>query len=1235
VKGCEKVMTGNSFFSKLKSGLLGETADKLVKKAFLPLQDTQPKLSADVEAFILTGSPAGVLTQLASAGNQKVRRALELSPAANSYWYFEAANCRAARAGLYRAFAAGDIDAEVIVRLGKVMVELIGADLDKHTADDFPGYLFALLTDWLVVSDSRPYRNKGEKITMPPLEYGLLKQLAEKDDHHEAVWLSYYLDRKTASGQYGFDQFCKPLTKSVDIGQVIATHKDYFLSSIFPSLYSYGKANALARLDEFKLTDKFQELFIDQLVSDNKSVRITAEKVIDKLPRQLLIEKLQAYLLDGKSQQRKYAAQIIGRQLGAEGKELLEKALKQESTQSVISELNIALGASSMQDEAEEQNNDELPDYIKPDLGAKVSEDCVEIIYKNIQDLQAKYRDVEPEYQWEKQYKTKAMALSKKDAQRVVDVMNGDYTGKFQWNDVHQFAHGNSLWEHESVSLVNVMRLYGVYSRSNNDRGNNLAWGPLRLWLGRRDGLTDLRQLQDVLQHLGWPEKHLDTEILNNWQPSFLFNHLPKEGIWPYFASHMPVLQAGLTEAGTSNWEGVNFERVLDVIECFPVVPVALRAGLLQLALGDGKRYRLRIQNILSSITDIDEQVKLALSSNAQSARVNAARWLARIGSVGSIEPLKKALKKEKREVARAALMSALEALGEDISEYVAPQVLLQEAQKGLGKAMPKGLEWFPFTALPALRWRDGSAMDASIPTWWIVLACKMKEPKTNDLLIKYLEQLDEASRGTLGMFVLRAFIEQDTRSPSLEEATAQAKKDAPQLFGYWQQWAKSDWGKEYRNRTLQDAENQIRQEVLASYLGSAIKEKGIVALCAYCPGAEAVPVVQAYMKKHYIRRAQIEAILTALSCGNDNNVIQLLLSVARRYRTRSVQETAKELVNDIAERNHWTHEELADRTMPTAGFDATGKLELDYGSRQFVVQLDQQLKPVLTNDSGKTIKSLPAARQNDDPELVKESKSLFSNCKKELKQVVQLTTGRLYEAMCANRRWPATDWNTYLFEHPVAIHLIQNLVWAVEHNGEVNWMRPTTDGALLNLDDDEIDLPQDSEVYLAHRSIMDEENARAWASHLKDYKIKPLFDQLGRPTVPEDQDMYASTLETYKGFMSDAFTLRGAFTKLGYQRGQPEDGGFFMYYYKDFNSLGLKAVINFSGNCVPEENVAAALLEMGICKLDTQSWYFEGNYLPLKDIPKILLSEVMADYKAVADKTSGFDPQWEKRIPW
>lgn len=391
-------------------------------------------------------------------------------------------------------------------------------------------------------------------------------------------------------------------------------------------------------------------------------------------------------------------------------------------------------------------------------------------------------------------------------------------------------------------------------------------------------------------------------------------------------------------------------------------------------------------------------------------------------------------------------------------------------------------------------------------------------------------------------------------------------------------------------------------------------------------------------MRDHYPRRSQIEAMISAAANSNEPLVIQLLLSIARRHRTASVQTRARELVEQIAQRNGWSADELADRTIPSAGFDESGVLTLHYGERLFTARLDAALKLELCNPDGKVVKALPEPRKSDDPALIKEAKSQFSTSKKELKQVIDLQSQRLYEAMCAARLWPVGEWREYLQQHPIMGHLLQRLVWAeVGADGATRLFRPTEDGSLIDLDDDEVELADDSRIRLAHAALVDGETAKGWVRHFKDYKVKPLFAQMSRqlPEIaPEAADPASdNSIGDRLGWLSDTFTLRGVLTKLGYQRAAAEDGGFFDHYFKEFTSLGLRVSIGFTGNCLPEENVPAALTRLAFEKIGRR--WSSGDNLPLADIPPVLLAETYADYRAAADACVGFDPQWEKKTPW
>jgi hypothetical protein len=1231
-----------SFISRLTSALKGDSSAQLVKDIFRPIEKSQPQLAIDLASFCISGEPAAALAQ---ARALQVAEAESLfGPIASTRWYswnFKENASSIARVTLIHHYSQ-EKTAEplLLIRIYRALAELLSNKIEKHAGDDFPDWLHLLITDWLYHQQERTYPPVKRRLKSPPLNLEQLRAICTHEDLDQTCWLPYYIERHKVSSYWGYDKVIATFDTLQGLRDFLLQNRDHLQNRLYPALSAAGKSNCLRILSEQKLCEAFAAFIARQAVASSKTVRNEAKRQLTGLPAALYRSEIEHALVNGNASERKAAAEFIGCTLGSEGQSLLQAALEREKSKSVASAIEIALGGTEINRETDTETTLDIPDYEKPNLSNRVSDEVIETLHRKIEELQEKQRQSEAKTAWEKDLRKEILGLSRNDAVKVVRVMNGEGWEQFNWHSVNRFMNDSNLFAHPSIDLINVLRLLGKPKQNNNRRPDSIQYGPLPMWLPKSSGrLKDLRALDDALKILGWPEDTIEQEILHlHWGRSLLFRTLPKEGVWPFFAQHAETLTAAIAAhgAGKVNWEGISMDRVLEVLACFPTPPGQVRASLLHLALSEGKTYRQRAQALLHELPGIEEKIASGLKSTAQESRINATRWLQRLASPQALTPLREALAKESREAVRATLLSALESLGEDISAYLNPETLLKEANKGLKKRIPKSLEWFPFDALPQLQWQDGEVVDPALLKWWVIIANKLKDPGANELLLKYLQRLSEPSRQILGLHLLRAFIAQDTLTPSVAEADSTAAAKAPGLLQQWQRWTKYDWGKEYQHKTLEDAHAAIRAEVLSTYLGSAIQSKGILSLCAYAPGADVVELVRAFMKEHYTRRAQIEAMLKALAQGDDSHVIQLLLSVARRYRTRSVQATARTLVDEIAERNGWSQDELADRTLPTAGFDEQGEQTLDYGSRQFTLSLDDKLKPLLKNPEGKVIKSLPAPRQADDPAQVKEAKAGFSACKKELKQVIQATSSRLYESMCSGRIWPLEDWKRYLLRHPIGNRLIQRLLWIQEAEGQPVAFRPTEDGALIDTEDEEVTLDRRAGVRLLHRTLLSDQEAEAWSAHIKDYGVDPLFEQIGRPVVSGEGRLEGNSLDLYQGYLSDSFTLRGLFTKLGYQRGEAEDGGFFYYYQKEFASLGLRAVIQFTGNCLPEENVAAALTTLGFTRLSSErQWFNEQDQVRLKEVPPILLSEVLADYKALADKSGGYDAEWQKKIPW
>jgi len=174
------------------------------------------------------------------------------------------------------------------------------------------------------------------------------------------------------------------------------------------------------------------------------------------------------------------------------------------------------------------------------------------------------------------------------------------------------------------------------------------------------------------------------------------------------------------------------------------------------------------------------------------------------------------------------------------------------------------------------------------------------------------------------------------------------------------------------------------------------------------------------------------------------------------------------------------------------------------------------------------------------------------------------------------------------------------------------------------------VQLADDARVQLAHDSTLPAAAVQAWLAHLADYEAAPLFVQLGRGTftLPADQ-ADATMLDDFSGWLIDSFALRGRATKLGWARGETEDGGRFSTYERRFTALGLRAIVEFSGAELPEKNVPVALI--GLLFAPIAGDFARG--LALSAIPPVLLSECHHDIAAMAASGSGYDEDWQDKI--
>ncbi len=774
-------------------------------------------------------------------------------------------------------------------------------------------------------------------------------------------------------------------------------------------------------------------------------------------------------------------------------------------------------------------------------------------------------------------------------------------------------------------AAISVLMGFGVLNRVSVGGGLYQESQVLEV-LHDATGSPDLLSLQVMFDQCGLPGAELVWRCYaQSGMP--LGRYWPAEHVWPYVARNLELLIRHSRSGQNEYW--FDDTAFIAAINTLPSKPSRVREILYERALGSRKSERQPAQDALADDPRRVERVVAALSDGKADVRASAARWLARIADPATQPALEKAFAKEKQDVAKAAMLDALEALGRPVEDYLDAGTLHADAVKAAAKGWPRELEWLPWEVLPAVRWSaSGEQVPPVVVQYLVAQSVRAKSPEPNAIQRKYAALMVESERQELAKVLLELWLAEDTRPHSRAEAERAALRQSQSMYAWY-----SQPGGMYAGLTIEEVAARFLPDLLRQPAGSATGSKGVLAVVAAFGGAEVVGPTDRYLRDWYgMRSAQCKALVAMLAWVEHPAATQLVLAVGNRFRTKGIQEEASRQVEALADRRGWTLAELADRTVPTVGFDDDGRRSFSYGTgRDFTARLLPDVTMELRDDSGAVLKTLPPPRKTDDADAAAAAKKAFAAAKKELKTVAALQTARLHEALHIGRSWTASDWMTYLAGHPVSRLLVGRLIWVARSDGGVvTSFRLLEDGTLTDADDAPVECDPTWEIQLAHVSNLAVEDSERWLEHLADYEVQPLFPQLGREllTVTEAQrrDLQLTDLQ---GHLLSAYALRGRAGKLGWTRGPAQDGGWFYTYTKRFATSGVTAIIEFTGNPLPEQDRTVALRSLGF-EQDVR----EGlrRPLPLGEVPAVLLSETWHEVREIAAMGSGFDPDWEKK---
>jgi hypothetical protein len=269
------------------------------------------------------------------------------------------------------------------------------------------------------------------------------------------------------------------------------------------------------------------------------------------------------------------------------------------------------------------------------------------------------------------------------------------------------------------------------------------------------------------------------------------------------------------------------------------------------------------------------------------------------------------------------------------------------------------------------------------------------------------------------------------------------------------------------------------------------------------------------------------------------------------RQFSDSIMDTAKLALTEAAEWEGMSLEEFIEQLVPDFGLKPEG-LVLDVGPYSYQVKIKPDLSLMVIGPNGKTTKSFPKAKAEEDPDKRSLAENQFKGLRKNLKPVLKQQSKRLMRGFSAGKRWDLALWQRLFLDHPLMNIIAQGMVWGAEDDdgGALVHFRPSDTGELLDLEDEPVSLTGARFIHMVHPAEVAADERAAWQAHFKDYGVTSPIGQWEAPVYEAGAEELEAERVTRQ---SDALINRGTFAglmeKWGYLKGSGEDGGWIYHH--------------------------------------------------------------------------------------
>ncbi|MDJ1494760.1 DUF4132 domain-containing protein [Cytophagaceae bacterium DM2B3-1] len=399
---------------------------------------------------------------------------------------------------------------------------------------------------------------------------------------------------------------------------------------------------------------------------------------------------------------------------------------------------------------------------------------------------------------------------------------------------------------------------------------------------------------------------------------------------------------------------------------------------------------------------------------------------------------------------------------------------------------------------------------------------------------------------------------------------------------------------------------------------GGDAKQKYCLTLAGFLGDDSLVDVIRPQINKwvESNRGKMAEYGVVALALIGTNKALRAVEFFSRKYKTKysNIGTAALNALQVAAEELGMDMNELADSIIPDFGFENMYKT-FKVGEDEFRTFINKDFKLAFLNEDNKLLKSAP---KNTPKPLLDE----FKEIGKEVRDVVRSQSSRMELYLVIQRKWKPEKWQSFFVNNPIMFVYATHLLWGTfDASGKLSHtFYCAEDTSLLNLQDEEITIAEDSMVGMVHPLDLSEEERAAWIQKFYEAGIEPLFPQLLRPSVLlSDTDKDLTEVEEFADKKGNAVQIKGAFKRFGWTAWELGDHGDIYSFSKSFDELGVQAFIETGGGLFMGYTEDGWMAEFGKCYFRKMAGnIYQSPNLPLGEVPPIVYSEVLSELRQI-----------------